>query len=68
MIHAIEEDSIVADKVRVGDKLVAVDDEDVRAMTAARISKLISKKMNNPSRKFTIIRQERADLTSRSGR
>ncbi len=58
MIHAIKEDSPVADKVRVGDKLVAVDDKDVRAMTAAKVSKLISMKMNNPSRKFTIIREE----------
>jgi hypothetical protein len=38
---------------------VAVDDEDVRAMTAVKVSKMISTKGNNPSRKFTIIRQER---------
>ena len=59
MIHAIKDDSPIVDKVMVGDKLVAVDDEDVRAMTARKVSKLISTKMNNPSRKFTIIRQER---------
>ena len=59
VIHAIKEDSPIFDKVRVGDKLVAVDDEDVRAMTAVKVSKLISTKSNNPSRKFTIIRQER---------
>ncbi len=58
MIHAIKEDSPVADKVWVGNKLVAVDDKDVRAMTAAKVSNLISTKMNNPSRKFTIIREE----------
>jgi hypothetical protein len=59
MIHAIKDDSPIIDLVRVGDKLVAVDDEDVRPMTARKVSKLISTKMNNPSRKFTIIRQER---------
>ena len=59
VIHAIKEDSLIFDKVRVGDKLVAVDDEDVRAMTAVKVSKMISTKGNNPSRKFTIIRQER---------
>ena len=59
VIHAIKEDSPILDKVRVGDKLVAVDDDDVRAMTAVKVSRLISTKANNPSRKFTIIRQER---------
>jgi C-terminal processing protease CtpA/Prc len=42
--------------VRVGDKLVAVDDEDVRTMTAIKVSKLISKKSSNETRKLTIIR------------
>ena len=59
MIHAVKETSPIVDKVRVGDKLVAVDDVDVRAMTAMKVSKLISKKGNNPSRKLTIIRHER---------
>ena len=59
MIHAIKEDSPIADKVRVGDKLVAIDDEDVRPMTAKKVSKLLSTKANNPSRKLTIIRHER---------
>ena len=59
MIHAIKEDSPIADKVRVGDKLVAIDDDDVRPMTAKKVSKLLSTKANNPSRKLTIIRHER---------
>jgi hypothetical protein len=59
MIHFIKDSSPMVDKVRVGDLLVAVDDDDVRAMTAVKVSKLISTKSNNPSRKFTIIRQER---------
>jgi hypothetical protein len=58
MIHAFKEDSPVADKIQVGNKFVAVDDKDVRAMMAAKVSKLISMKMNNPLMKFTIIREE----------
>ncbi len=59
MIHFIKVGSPMADKVRVGDLLVAVDDDKVCAMKAVKMSKLISTKANNPSRKFTIIRQER---------
>ena len=56
VVHAVKDSSPIADKVQVGDKLVAVDDEDVRAMTAIKVSKLISRKSNNASRKLTIIR------------
>lgn len=56
VVHAVKESSVVADKVQVGDKLVAVDDEDVRTMTAVKVSKLISRKSANPSRKLTILR------------
>lgn len=56
VVHAVKDTSVIADRIQVGDKLVAVDDEDVRSMTAIRVSKLISKKSNNPSRKLTIIR------------
>lgn len=56
IIHAIKDSSVIADKLQVGDKLVAVDDEDVRAMTAIKVSKLISRKSANPTRKLSIIR------------
>ena len=56
VIHAVKDTSPIANKVQVGDKLVAVDDEDVRSMTAIKVSKLISRKSNNASRKLTIIR------------
>jgi C-terminal processing protease CtpA/Prc len=56
VVHAVKDSSVIADKMRVGDKLVAVDDEDVRSMTAIKVSKLISRKSANPSRKLTIIR------------
>lgn len=56
VVHAVKDSSVIADQIRVGDKLVAVDDEDVRSMTAIKVSKLISKKSANPSRKLTIVR------------
>ena len=56
VVHAVKDTSPISDKVQVGDKLVAVDGEDVRAMTAIKVSKLISKKSTNPSRKLTLIR------------
>jgi len=56
VVHAVKDASPIADQVRVGDKLVAVDDEDVRAMTAIKVSKLISKKSTQETRKLTIIR------------
>lgn len=57
IVHAVKESSPIADKIQVGDKLVAVDDEDVRTMTAIQVSKLISKKSVNASRKMTVIRR-----------
>jgi hypothetical protein len=56
VVHAIKDSSVIADKLLVGDKLVAVDDEDVRTMTAIKVSKLISRKSGNPTRKLSIIR------------
>lgn len=56
IVHAIKEGSILENKLRVGDKLVAVDDEDVRKMSAIKVSKLISRKGFNAERKLTIVR------------
>ena len=56
VLHRIKETCPIADQLQVGDKLIAVDDEDVRSMTAVRVSKLISQKSSNPQRKFTIVR------------
>jgi C-terminal processing protease CtpA/Prc len=56
VVHAVKDTSVIADKLQVGDKLVAVDDEDVRSMTAIKVSKLISKKSANATRKLTVIR------------
>ena len=56
VVHAVKDSSVIADQIQVGDKLIAVDDEDVRSMTAIKVSKLISKKSANPSRRLTIVR------------
>jgi len=61
VVHAVKDSSIIADQICVGDKLIAVDDEDVRSMTAIKVSKLISKKSANPSRKLTIVRTSFVD-------
>jgi len=56
IVHAVKDTSPIATKIQVGDRLVAVDDQDVRTMTAIQVSKLISKKSVNASRKMTVIR------------
>lgn len=44
VVHAIKQDSVLCDRVQVGDRLVSVDGEDVTSMTAVQVSKLISLK------------------------
>lgn len=61
VVHAVKETSIIAGKIQVGDKLVAVDDDDVRTMTAIKVSKLLSQKSNNESRKLTVVRLVKND-------
>ncbi len=56
VIHAVKRTSTVRDQLRVGDKLLAIDDEDIRNKTAFHVSEIISSKMFNPHRKFTIVR------------
>ena len=56
VVHAVKDSSVVADQVKVGDKVVAVDDEDVRVFTAIKVSKMISRKSANPTRKLTLVR------------
>ncbi len=58
-IHAVKDTSHIASQISVGDRIVAVDDEDVRGMSAMKVSRLISRKSNNASRKLTIIRHVR---------
>ena len=54
VVHNIKESCPIKDQLQVGDRLIAVDDEDVRNMTAVMVSKLISQKSSNETRKFTV--------------
>jgi len=55
IIYSVKVVSPIFDKVQTGDRLVGVDDEDVRTMTALKVSRLISRKSSN-LRKLTVIR------------
>jgi PDZ domain len=61
VVHAVKDTSVIAHLIQVGDKLIKVDEEDVRSMTAIKVSKLISKKSANPVRRLTIVRTLDAD-------
>ena len=56
VVHAVKDTSVIAHLIQVGDKLIKVDEEDVRSMTAIKVSKLISKKSANPVRRLTVVR------------
>jgi hypothetical protein len=56
VIHAIKDDSVLKDQVHVGDRLVGVDEVDVRSLSPVKVSKLISKRSTNPLRKLTLTR------------
>lgn len=59
IVHAIKDTCPIRSEIYVGDKLVAVDDEDVREFNAVQVSRLISKKSEQKRRKLTIIRTSR---------
>jgi C-terminal processing protease CtpA/Prc len=55
VVHAIKDTSVLADSVRVGDRLLSVDGEDCTAMTM-QVSKLISLKSEKPARVLVFAR------------
>lgn len=58
IVHAVKDSSPIAHQIQVGDKLIAVDDEDVTSMTAIQVSKLLARK-GGDVRKLTIVRTMR---------
>eukprot|EP00522_Entomoneis_paludosa_P008786 CAMPEP_0172446684 /NCGR_PEP_ID=MMETSP1065-20121228/6229_1 /TAXON_ID=265537 /ORGANISM="Amphiprora paludosa, Strain CCMP125" /LENGTH=783 /DNA_ID=CAMNT_0013197873 /DNA_START=22 /DNA_END=2373 /DNA_ORIENTATION=+ len=60
VIHAVKDTSVLHGKVHVGDRLLAVDDEDVSTMSAVNISRLISKKAHAQVRTFTLRKSQGA--------
>jgi len=65
IVYNIKETCPIKDQLKVGDKLIMVDDEDVRSMTAVMVSKLISQKSTNHQRKLTVSRVVEEIETSR---
>ena len=56
ILHAIRETSVLHRRVFVGDFLLSVDEVDCRGMSAIQVSKLISGRSENSSRKLTLLR------------
>ena len=56
-VHAIKSDSILAPHVKVGDRLVLVDGDDVTIMSAMQVSQLISLK-SDQNRVLVFVRQQ----------
>eukprot|EP00985_Skeletonema_marinoi_P000023 scaffold8_cov142-Skeletonema_marinoi.AAC.16 len=59
IVHAVKDSSPIADRIQVGDKLIAVDEEDVTSMSAIQVSKLLARKSEQNVRKLTIVRTAR---------
>ena len=57
VVHAIKDTSVLAGQVRIGDKLVSIDDHDTMGMSALHISKVISSKAANPERIMVFTRR-----------
>lgn len=56
VVHAIKDSSVLASRIRIGDKLISVDGEDTTHMSAIKVSKLISSKAMNPARRMVFMR------------
>jgi len=61
LVHAIKDTSVLADRIRVNDKLVSVDGEDTTTMSAVKVSRLISSRADNPRRILVFVRNHRAE-------
>ena len=56
LVHNVRETSVLKNELQVGDRIIALDDEDVRTMTANQVSKMISRKKEQATRKLSILR------------
>lgn len=56
VVNAIKPNSVLASQVRIGDRLLSVDDHDVSVMLASEVSKLIASKRDQPVRRFVFER------------
>ena len=55
IVHSLKKSSPMLGMMNPGDLIIALDDFDVRKMTAASLTKLMAKKSQQPERKFTLI-------------
>jgi hypothetical protein len=58
LVHAINGTSVLKDRIRVGDRLISVDAEDVRKMSAVMVSALITQK-SQQERTFEFVRRKK---------
>ena len=58
-VNAIKPSSALEDQVKVGDRLISVDDQDVTVMLASDVSRLIASKRDQDVRKFVFTRPVR---------
>ena len=56
VVHAIKDTCPIRSEIYVGDQLVAVDDVDVREMSATEVSRVISEKSGQETRKLVLVR------------
>jgi len=57
----IKDSCPVRDDVRLEDRIIAVDDEDVQTMNAVKLSKMLARRSSNAVRKITVLRVVAAD-------
>jgi hypothetical protein len=55
IVHSLKKTSPMQGLMNPGDLIVALDDFDVRKMSAASLTKLMAKKSQQPERKFTLV-------------
>lgn len=61
MVYAVKPNSVLCREVRIGDRLISVDDADVTMMSAIQVSKLISLK-NDQERTLVFVRKRESGL------
>jgi C-terminal processing protease CtpA/Prc len=57
IVHAIKEDSPLMNQVQTGDRLVGIDEVDVRSLSPTRVVNLLSARKANVNRKLTLVRR-----------
>jgi len=64
VVHAVKDSSVLADDLKMGDKLIALDGEDTNLMSEKKVKKLISSKADNPVRHMVFLRRHTLVNTS----